>query len=194
MVRLLKASKSEKGFSLVELMIVVAIIGILTAIAIPNFQRFQLKSRQSEARNNLAALYTAEKAFYGEWSAFFADFRDIGFKPEGRLIYRTGFSNAGVNAPANYTGGVITATNAAVQFNTGAHCGTTGASCTEFLLPGGDWGAMLGTWSTRTTATGGEFTAGARGDIRGTAGNSTDIWVIDSTKTLLNVSNGIDAG
>src|SRR4051794_18486634 len=46
------------GFTLIELMIVVAIIGILAAIAIPNFVRFQARARQSEANTNLKSLFT----------------------------------------------------------------------------------------------------------------------------------------
>jgi type IV pilus assembly protein PilA len=61
-----KRLKGQKGFTLIELMIVVAIIGILAAIAIPNFLQYQMKSRQSEAKTNLQAIKTSEVAFQSE--------------------------------------------------------------------------------------------------------------------------------
>jgi prepilin-type N-terminal cleavage/methylation domain-containing protein len=51
-------TRRNRGFTLIELMIVVAIIGILAAIAIPNFIRFQARARQSEANTNLKSLFT----------------------------------------------------------------------------------------------------------------------------------------
>jgi len=63
-------NKSTKGFTLIELMIVVAIIGILAAIAIPNFLRFQLKSKSSEGKVNLAAIRTAEESYLAEYGIY----------------------------------------------------------------------------------------------------------------------------
>ena len=54
--------RQNKGFSLVELMIVVAIIGILAAIAIPNFVAMQSKSKRPEVPGNVDAIKTAELA------------------------------------------------------------------------------------------------------------------------------------
>jgi type IV pilus assembly protein PilA len=61
---------NRKGFTLIELMIVVAIIGILAAIAIPSFLAMQLRAKRSELPTNLDAIRTAEKAYHAEWDAF----------------------------------------------------------------------------------------------------------------------------
>ena len=71
----------SRGFTLVELMIVVAIIAILASIAIPNFLRFQMKSRQSEARILLSGVYEAEVAFFAEANRFSSDYNEINFTP-----------------------------------------------------------------------------------------------------------------
>ena len=62
--------KRSKGFTLIELMIVVAIIAILAAIAIPQYKKFQLKSKTAEAKVNLGAIKTCEEAFYGEHDTY----------------------------------------------------------------------------------------------------------------------------
>jgi type IV pilus assembly protein PilA len=80
----------KRGFTLIELMIVVAIIGILAAIAIPNFIKFQARSKQSEAKTNLKSLFTAQKSYFGERDQFLTRGDVIGFNPEqsNRYYYR----------------------------------------------------------------------------------------------------------
>jgi len=106
---MIKLHKSE-GFSLVELMIVVAIMAILAAIAIPSYLNFQMKARESEARTNLAAIKTCEESYKAEtdqyrtcaaypaavpsatstaWVAADAgNFTVIGFNPSGSVRYQ----------------------------------------------------------------------------------------------------------
>ena len=120
--------KSNKGFTLIELMIVVAIIGILAAIAIPNFLRFQLKAKSSEGKVNIAAIRTAEESYLAEFGVYVAaalaplavpgsskiafvetpvigaDFNTLGWAPEGQVFFQYGVLAV---AGTNYT---ITAT------------------------------------------------------------------------------------
>ncbi len=105
-----KMRKNQKGFTLIELMIVVAIIGILAAIAIPNFLQYQLKSKTAEAKVNLGAIKTNQEAYRAEndvylvcaatpaavpgtskaaWAAGgIANFDSIGFSPAGDVYYQ----------------------------------------------------------------------------------------------------------
>lgn len=94
--------RGEKGFSLTELMIVVAIIGILAAIAIPNFLRYQARAKQSEAKNNLVAIHTGEVAYFAEHNGYIDDFNAIGFAVTGssqRYYYELGKAKSGTLPP-----------------------------------------------------------------------------------------------
>ena len=70
---------NQKGFSLIELMVVVAIIGVLTSIAIPNYQKYQRKARQTEAKLILGGLYASNIAFNAEWGIFYIKLHTNGF-------------------------------------------------------------------------------------------------------------------
>ncbi|MEA3297150.1 MAG: prepilin-type N-terminal cleavage/methylation domain-containing protein, partial [candidate division Zixibacteria bacterium] len=61
-----KFHNRQKGFTLIELMIVVVIIGILAALAIPRFMQATTKSKQSEAKGILKQIYTMERAYRQE--------------------------------------------------------------------------------------------------------------------------------
>jgi type IV pilus assembly protein PilE len=61
-----KFHKNSKGFTLIELMIVVVIIGILAALAIPRFMRSTTKAKMSEARQLLKQIYTMQRAYRQE--------------------------------------------------------------------------------------------------------------------------------
>ncbi|MCB0384206.1 MAG: prepilin-type N-terminal cleavage/methylation domain-containing protein [Bdellovibrionales bacterium] len=180
----MKKFNNAKGFSLIELMIVVAIIGILAAIAVPSFQRFQAKARQSEAKTLLSGLYTGQKTYKMEWGIYFSDFRNIGFDPNGNLRFRVGFSAAGVNNVVGYQGPGAAAGAAGVQFNSQVYCGAS-PSCTE--TPFGIGMAAIAGDTPPTTTT---FVAQANGDIDGEDA-VRDIWTINQDKLLLNPTSDL---
>ena len=70
MFQWLKKHKNQKGFTLIELMIVIAIIGILAAIAIPQFSRYRAKSYNSASLADARNLRTDLEAYYAEWESY----------------------------------------------------------------------------------------------------------------------------
>jgi type IV pilus assembly protein PilA len=84
---MLQKLRNKKGFTLIELMIVVAIIGILAAIAIPNFLNYQCKAKQSEAKQSLGTIAKNEVAYNAEYDSYTTDLTSIGFATVGTTRY-----------------------------------------------------------------------------------------------------------
>ena len=97
------------GFTLIELMIVVSIIGVLAAIAIPNFLRYQMRTRATETLTHLKGIGTTEDAYYAEHGTYVSvttpvpatlpgtarvpwpggtRFNIIGWAPEGGVVFQ----------------------------------------------------------------------------------------------------------
>ena len=70
---LTKFHRTNKGFTLIELMIVVVIIGILAALAIPRFMAATTKSKQSEAKQLLKQIYVMEQAYRQEYDSYWGN-------------------------------------------------------------------------------------------------------------------------
>ena len=74
------ARTREDGFSLIELMLVVAIIGLLASIAGPNYRKFVYKSHRTEAYAALRAISQQQAGYYTEYGVYADSFDEIGFQ------------------------------------------------------------------------------------------------------------------
>ena len=96
--------KKEEGFTLVELMIVVAIIGLLSAVAIPNFKKYQAKAKTSEAKLQLSAAYTAEQSFFTDYGLYANCLEAMGYNPAAESPNR--YYTIGFNVAQNFVLGI----------------------------------------------------------------------------------------
>jgi type IV pilus assembly protein PilA len=99
----------RRGFTLLELMVVVVIVGVLSAIAIPNFLRYRLRVKATEVATNLGAIRTSQTVLWSENGQYIAvtspvpsslpgtrpanwpganPFDQLGWAPEGRVYYQ----------------------------------------------------------------------------------------------------------
>lgn len=145
-----RIKNNQKGFTLIELMIVVAIIGILAAIAIPNYITYQLKSKTAEAKTSLGGIRTGQEAYKAEKDSYLtcasnpgtyvagkknawdsnADFAAIGFQPAGDVYYVYNVSGGTSNFSASATAD-LDAADGSAQFTideTGSMVGPTPAN------------------------------------------------------------------
>ena len=76
-ITLSSTRKRFHGFSLMEVMIVVVIIGILAALAYLNLEKYLKRVRQTEAKTNLSAIYTAQKIYFTLYQSYTKDINEL---------------------------------------------------------------------------------------------------------------------
>lgn len=195
---------TQSGFSLVELMVVVAIIGVLATVAIPRVNRFIAKSRTSEAQVNLSNLYTYNRNFQVEFQAYTSAFWAMGYTPEGALRYNIGWTQAPLNVDAFFQlRGIQPAAQAApIPAGGGAYGGgagviTTLAACPVRALTGQPCASVNGATGAAPPAipaatsvlSATNFTAVAISQLSNNAALQ-DTWTISENKQLQNTVDG----
>ncbi len=110
----MNGNQVKRGFSLIEVLVALAIMSILASIAVPLYRRYVLVTKRIEAINNLLSIRSMEETYRGvnnryiasEWSPSEvpgssksydwnpdSNFSELGFKPNGGVFYRYGVSN-----------------------------------------------------------------------------------------------------
>ena len=80
----------KQGFTLLELMIVVAIIACLSILSVPRLMKTLAKAKRSEAYVYLRTIAQAQKVYFAEQGTYSTSLKEIGWKPEGAFNYTYG--------------------------------------------------------------------------------------------------------
>ena len=169
----MKHYRQQLGFTLVELMVVVAVIGILSAISISNFKAYLAKAKSAEAKIMLASIYTAETHALAEGDTYVGCLENIGIVQPQRGYYTSGFMYG------------TWVQNSIYKTNTHTRCGSESwlapvvcvapQGCISAYLPAG------------TQVSADSFVVGSGGYVGNSA--NPDGWTIDQNKNLVHVNS-----
>ena len=197
---------NKHGFSMIEVMVVVAIVGVLVAIAIPNFKKYQAKTRTAEAKNALAAAFTAESVFHEEYRIYHKCLSYMGFQPgvsQESRYYTVGFGSvSAIDSSAYNTATLDHLVSADCPNDTNLNQGsqifiagkTIGSapvinSLQSASSEDGSGGTFLGTQSNNLNKT---FVMAASGIIfeKVTDSSLSSLWTINQEKNMVQIRPG----
>ena len=72
--------KNTKGFTLLEITIIIAVITMMLAIVIPNYTKYNRLRSQQEAQKNLHLIFKLEKEYFDKYGKYSASLEELGFK------------------------------------------------------------------------------------------------------------------
>ena len=175
------------GFTLIELTTVIAVIGVLSAIAIPQYSKFQAKARTSEAKLALAGIYSVELAFKGDANSYASCLGDMGFNPgekSGRS-YTVGFKTTDALGRKKPDGTAAGATDAGALLNQVLCSMATTATGNTFFVGNDNTNAPGSALTDAIVSSASEFDAGAVAKL-----DTVDLWRIDEAKVLTHPTIG----
>ena len=198
-----KLLSNYKGFTLVELMVVVGIIGILATIAIPNFRKYQAKSKTTEAKIQLSSVYTTMESMLLEYDAYGSCLSSGGYNPSPdrtNRFYAIGYNAVG-SGDGTVAGNGLASCTVSPALCTSSNCTGThyfysagkvagGVSTTKpLIIAAGSSTSQADQLGHVVTVTASTFTAGASGFIDPSS-ESKDQWSINFEKKLSHVKVG----
>lgn len=137
---IISSHKKSQGFSLIELLIVIAIIGIIAAIAIPSYSQYMTKTRRIDGTTFLIEAAGEQFRYFSEYNQYTDEMSDLGYGDAATAVSEEGYYTVSI-VSGSATSYVLTATPVVggLQADDGA--------CTTFTLSSSDQKGVTGTGS-----------------------------------------------
>lgn len=185
-------SKNKKGFSLVELMVVVAIIGILAVIGIPQYQKFMAKARQVEAKTHLNSIFQAEASFFTEYNTYTGNLSVLGVGAVGQALrYNAGFIQAPCTGETTLSPATTAGTNDIIALETAKPATARVATWLYTITDTADAAVACATAATSYSAGAWGNPTNGNGIAPNNANNNLDLFVMTQTRLLRQVTVGM---